>query len=335
MSGLYMDDYEHGIPYKFPKSAKECADGSVWDVMQKAKVEGINDAVTHLLLAIGKNRNKFVDGYAGDFGEINRKRTNSVDKTCKKGFNGFTFTPNVYKGASLKLKKVWLGLDLAGDYIVNIHDITDLTTPVASFTVSHPGAYSMTASTGDSVLIPLSQGSRPITYVVSYARGASFPLDITFYCGCGENYKPQWMKSKYFEASGFCVDDLASVIPNASCCNKKITGGLILEWEMVCDPGAWMCQQDKTFWNSTQWGRVAAKASQLIITSKSISAVIDSGKTNYYTMTSSEDLAAKRQKFTELAMELFDYLGSNMPDHVSHCWKCKADSDFRKNSIII
>ena len=243
LSGLFIDDYEHGLADVFTKTAQGCGDGSMWDVLAKARYEGVNDGVTYLLRAIGQNLNKFVDGFSGTFGEVNSRTANTPDRSCNKDITGFTVKPNVYNGASMKFKKLWLALDTAGTYEVSIHDLADLTTPVTTVSIVHPGGNKMVGVeiTDGYRIQPLSEAGQPITYAVSYERNGSLPLNYTYYCGCGEAHKPMWMKNKYLESRGFCVDSLDDIIPGTSSCNRDFTGGLILEWEMICDPAQWLC----------------------------------------------------------------------------------------------
>lgn len=245
LSGLFMDDYEHGIADVFSKTAKGCGDGSMWDVLQKARYEGVNDGVTYLLKAIGQNLNRFVDGFSGAFGEVNSRTSNTSDTSCRKDIVGHTVSPNVYNGASIKFKKIWLALDLAGTYDVNIHDMADLSTPVTTVSIVHPGGNKMVGvEVADGYRIqPLSEAGQPISYCVSYERNGALPLNYTYYCGCGDQYKPTWMKNKYMVSNGFCVDSLDEIIPGSSCCNRLFTGGLIVEWEMLCDPMQWLCSR--------------------------------------------------------------------------------------------
>lgn len=333
LSGLFMDDYEHGIPYVFPNSAKDCGDNNVWDVLQKARYEGINDFITYLFLGLGKNLNHHVNGFAGEFGEVNKRTNNTPDTGVTKALAGHTVIPHVYKGASIKFKKVWLAISLAGDYDIEIYDLKDLTTPVRTATITHPGNYVHAGVniTGDP--LPLSEAGKPIIYAVAYNRGAGVPLNYTYYCGCGENYKPSWMKAKYMESYGFNIDAMNELYINAPGCNRTFTGGLITEWELICDPADWICKQDETFWKSTPWGRVAAKAALLMSTVKSISAVLDSGKINYYTLVQADRLEEKRTKFLTIIDELIGYLGETMPEQAGHCWHCVPAQGFKKQLI--
>lgn len=332
LSGLYMDDYEHGLSYIFPKSAKDCGDNDVWTVLAKARYEGLNDFITHLFMAIGKNKNTFVDGFSGEFGEVNKRTVNTADKSCKKTNVGFTFTPGVYQGAQVKIKKIWLAIDTAGTYDIKIYDVADMSTIIDTFPIVHTGGNTLIGvDVGE--LYQLSEAGKPISYAITYERGAGYPLNFTYHCGCGYNRKPMWMKNSYMSADGFCVNDLEDVVIGDSCCNRKYTGGLIVEWEMVCDPTAWICQQDDSFWKSTQWGRVASKAAQLITTIKVIGAVLSTGRVNFYTMIAADELMQRREAFNKLSMELIEYLSDNMPEHVKHCWRCESTMGFSKRSI--
>lgn len=332
-----MDDYEHGLSAVFAKSAKDCGDGSLWDVLQKARYEGINDFVTYLFKAVGQNKNSFVDGFSGEFGEVNNRTVNTSDLSCKKNIVGHTVRPNVYKGASIKFKKVWLAINQAGTYEVNIHDMKDFTTPVTTISIVHPGGNALVGVDVDLAdrIQPLSEAGKPISYSISYERNGGLPLNYTYYCGCGDQYKPTWMKNKYMESNGFCVDALGEIIPGSSCCNRLFTGGLIVEWEMICDPAEWICKQDDGFWKTSHWGRIAAKAAQLLTTQKLIAAILDTSRVNFYTMFSADELQEKRIAFSKLTDELIVYLSENMPPHVDHCWSCEPAQGFNKRGIIV
>lgn len=329
LSGLFMDDYEHGLSYVFPKSAKDCGDNSVWDVLAKARYEGLNDAITHLFMSIGKNRNTFVDGFSGEFGQVNKRSINTPDKSCKKQFTGFVFTPGVYLGAQIKIKKIWLAIDTADTYDIKIYDLKDLTTPINTYQIIHTGGNTLIGVDVDE-LFPLSEAGKRVSYAIAYDRGSAYPLNFTYGC-CGNH--PLWQQNKYMDSHGFCVDDMEDIIPGSSCCNRAYSGGLIVEWEMVCDPSAWICQQDDSFWKSTQWGRVFAKFTQLITTIKTTSAILSTGRVNFYTMISADELNERRTQYNKLSMELVDYLSTNMPEHVGHCWKCKPEMNFSKKTI--
>lgn len=336
ISGLFMDDYEHGVADVFAKSAQGCGDGSIWDVLQKARYEGINDGVTYLFKAIGKNKNTYVDGFSGSFGEVSNRAPNVGDTGIKKDLAGITIRPNVYNGASILFKRIWLALDKAGTYDVLIHDMNDLTTPVATISIVHPGGdkkIGVDVSSGD-MIQPLSDNGQRINYVLSYVRNGAVPLNYTYYCGCGNQYKPPWMKSEYMVSRGFSVDNLSDIEFGNSNSNREYTSGLIVDWELICDPAKWMCTQDESFWTQTAWGRIAAKMFQLVISQKVIAAVLDSGRVNFYTLFSAEALQDKRIAFQKLTDDLIIHLSEEMPEHVDHCWQCKSDHGFSKRSII-
>lgn len=333
-SGLFMDDYEHGLPDFFSKSAKGCGDGSMWDVLEKARYQGINDFITYLFKAIGDNLNTYVDGFSGEFGEVNTRAGNVSDKSCNKAITGFYFTPSIYNGASVKQKKIWLAVDLAGTYTVKFHDASNLTTELFSVAIVHPGGNVLTGIDipTDHKIKPLSEAGKPITYVVSYERNGALPLNYTYYCGgCGDSNKQLWIRNKYMASNGFCVDALTDIQIGATCCNRAYTGGLILQWELICDPAQWICGQDESFWKSAPWGRIAAKAAQITITQKLIQAVL--GKINFYTMFSAEQLEQQKAHLSTLTDELVSYLSKNMPAHANHCWTCKSSHGFSKSLI--
>lgn len=330
-----MDDYEHGLSYVFPKSARDCGDDNVWSVLDKARAQAIQDATTYLFKSIAENVNKFVDGFQGSFGEVNTRVSNTADKSCRKDIVGFTIVPEVYNGAELLLKKIWLAIDKAGTYDVHVYDLGNPNTPVFTTQIIHPGGQKLVGANVIFGELPLSEAGKPIIYAVAYNRAGGFPLNYAYHCGCGPGTKPAWMRNKYMDSRGFCVNNINEVVHKSSSCNRDYTGGLIVEFELVCDPAGWICSQSDTFWRKSSWGRIFAKAVQIIATRKVISAILDTGRINFYTLVSAEALIAKSEAFAKLTDELMVYLSTNMPDNASHCWHCKSGDGFKKRGILI
>lgn len=334
-SGLFMDDYEHGLSYIFPKSAVDCGDQNLWSVLAKARYQGVMDATTYLLKSIAENQNRFVNGFADEFGQVNSRAGNTSDRSCSSNITGFTIVPQVYKGADLKIKKIWLAVDKAGTYTVNVYDLQNTSTPVRTVSIVHPGNNQQVGATLPGSPLPLSEAGRPIHYAIAYDRNGAYPLNYTYTCGCGADKNPAWMRDNYFQSRGFCVSAMEHVRHGGHSCNRDYTGGMIVEFELMCDPYSWLCGLQDTFWTINPWGKIFAKFVQIICTNKAIASILDTGRVNFYTLISAESLIEKKAALTELADELMMYLAVNMPDDVSDCWSCKGSYGFAKRGIIV
>lgn len=331
ISGFYADDYEYGVPILTP-TQDDCG-GGFWAALPSIKKSAARSFATYLIKGISDNKNEFIDGFGGYFGEENLKNGNAPDYNATGRFVGHSINPSKYKGVTLYLDRIGIGIDKADTYEVFVYDENRDKVFDEPLQIEHPGgnAYKTVAV---SLKLPLMVGGKKKQYFLAYDRKDGTPLNYTYYCGCGESYKPQWMQNGFVTSKGFQTDDLNNL--NINKCNRDYTGGIIVSWQMICDPTEWLCNVHIDFWKNSPWGKVAAQAFQMQFSLKIIAYQLEHSDFNSTLLSNEEMLYRKRSKIKKVYDDLMlGYLTIKLPNDASDCWKCVEEFIMTRNENIV
>lgn len=187
------------------------------------------------------------------------------------------------------------------------------------------------------LVLPLSDtyGS-PISYAFAYDRGSHFPKDYKYHCGCSSVPKPKWMASDLLKIKGFNEDAIEIISINRP--QTNYTGGLIIDFSIVCPVLDWTCGVNDSYWKNTALGRIIAKTLVLKSNVKLIQYLLNTDKVSYYTLLSREAMYGKRAKYTDLSDQLIKVIANDyFPKEIDHCFACnpRRNSGFGKSEIIV
>lgn len=330
LSGLYMDNLEHGIPLEVKP---DCGVGSIWEALDQARSEQAEDFVTRLQMKLYEYRKPKTTPMFSAFGEKSKKGNSS--RTGLKAFAGIVVKPLCqFEGMQLCLSKVHLGINAAGTYAIEVIKLDGDDSETVDFinvTVASNGY----GSVDSNLSLPLSDKTgNSICYAFVYDRMSGLPRDYKFHCGCTSVPEPDWMEQKTMEVGGFSVSDPTEI--DLDKCSGRYSNGLIIDFEVSCPSMEWICNVKESFWKTDIFGRVAAKTMVIGANAKFIQSILDSSNPSFYTLMGREALYGKRSHFNKLYDDLLTLLSTKLyPENLDNCIQCLDNaSGFSKGEII-
>ena len=320
-SGYYLTDLEDGVQVLDSiLAASDCGTGSIWDTMAKARSLAILDFETDLFAAIYKNHAARFATYSGDIGQ----RKFSSYLSGKDGqFTGIRVQSRMWRGTKLTISHIAINTDFSGDIAVSIYSSNDFTTPLNTYTITGIANSWVNYELPTPVTYDLwDESCDELEYYIVYDSSAIKPANNKFTC-CGRRLN--WLQ--YADLNGISTNDLEQI---TTATNQAM--GLSLTGSLICDGGEWLCNLDEL--GDYNAKSVIAKTIQFKGAVKLISAILDSGNVNYYTLLNREALYGKRNHFNKRYYENINWIAENIPSYVTDCYKC-SDKRIKKTSILI
>lgn len=324
-SGYYLTDRDYGIPFLPALAANvECGEGSLWDVLEKARTSAIGSINTDLPALLKKHYDKVILPYSGQVG---------MDK-----FSSERVLTTEYAG-----QQIWSRRRIKDAYFV-VTGITTiwnqtLTGQTITITSNNPDFDDQTlevdSSAGarqansldeeDYIYLPLySEVCYEARYSFSYElSGGLQPYDNIYYC-C--SYRPPW--KSHIGAGGFNLDDVSDV--NDSCYSSNAANGLIIHGFFKCDNLAWICNLKEL--DGYDFLDVLARTIQFRAGVELATAIIDSSQINYWTTLTATQLMGKRNHYWKRYNDNLLWMVQNLPQRSTGCYQCSKPM-IRKGSL--
>ena len=336
LSGQYMDNLEHGISLKSLNLNSDCSEGSIWDLMNKARTEAIDDFETQLLLEISNEKIPLFDNYRSFIGEKDNNGNGNI-VTHLKNYAGLTVKPmRLFRGLQMLISSISLDLNAAGTFDLLIINLTTRETiKTLEITTDANGLGNATIATP--FLLPYSdEYGNPISYAFAYERGAFLPKDYKYHCGCSSVPQPKWMKSAQLTVGGFNEDTLEIISTDRP--KTSYSSGLLIDFSIVCPALDWTCNVTDSYWKNTALGKILAKTLVLMTNVKLIQYLLNTNNVSAYTLLSREAMYGKRTQYRNLSSQLIKVIANDyFPTEIEHCFACnpKRNNGFGKSEIIV
>lgn len=352
-SGLYIDELA-GLNLRMANAARNCGQGTLWDMLDKARSEAI--AQTKQKLAACINANTDSNRQLGESVIGEDKKATSSAHSLSKPFHGMTVQTAKVKGgyfAVTAIATAFKGDSLPATIDVNVYErevnesasIGTYTLPVTSnkvvwTTLPEPLELS-TSELGT---------SNPRYWFLFVPQAGMKAMNSEVNCGCG-GFSPYWDLSKpQYESrqqkggklwAEWCMAAGTSGTTLADREDWSVvnpTQGLLLKVQFFCDEMSTFCADSPNYQadniQSTIAHAVRFKAGSNLITS-----LLTSTEINQYTMTAGEQLEKVRTLYdTGFAEAIFDYVCPELSDksnvnRYGDCRKCKDRFQFRKTGL--
>lgn len=326
-TGLYVTDPEYGfeaLPKIFANA--DCGDGSIWDLLQKARQKAITNFVTDLgaqIQGLYKNRAQFS-------GTIGRPVSSRLD-TPGGEYVGTILYPRLLNGAKFIVTHIHLGTNFTGDVdvIVASNEGDDFFTPV---TVTVPAVANRFVRHAVETPIELPfysiyrEGDLRYYFYYSTAGKTISPLDNSFFC-CGGKAKHE----TFLKAGGFSVDTLDDLGEKTA--KGSRANGLSIEGYLYCSGVDWLCELDKVGGYSLRM--VVARAIQMKAAALLYAMQQDSTRLNTFTETSSGNVD-RMIRLNELYSNQILWISQNLPVTAVDCLLCndRATGRIQKRSLV-
>lgn len=324
-SGYYVDDMEFGIPLNSIGNAADCGEGSIWDLMNRARNEAVRDFIADLSIMIAQSNQKPFGAYSGPL--ANYKESHNSTLNHLKQWAGARYRPKRYKGVSMRLTEVCGFFASSGPVEVFLYSSQDYVTPITSFTINAVANHRACNALPDPLDLPLSYQGRRIDYFMVYDSTSIKPRNLEWNCGCGT----QPLLYQYFEGGGFSIDDLADMPDVKSVTNY--VNGLYPVVTIGCDTTGWLCRD----WDylTDPFGRVMANTIMYYSIMKLAGFILNSNRINFYTILKREELFGRRASLRKKIEFNMNYLIDNIPAGASDCIDCAGTYNIFKREISV
>lgn len=328
LSGYYIDNLQFGIPINFPNTALECGQNNVWELLERARIEGLNEFITDFMLSLYSNR-KGIKGFSGSI--CDNHKANAPITSITKDYLGKTLVSAKLKGAVFILSRVCLIVDKNITTDIQIYSSQN-NALLATIPITTTANFDSCVDLTTPLSLPLTDKyGIPINYHIVYDRKTALPLNAPADCGCYGTVK-EW--KEYFSIQSFETDSLPYYAPTAEkCATNEYCNGLSVAGTITCDPLAWLCQQ--TEFKTDIFLRTMSKLIMIYSVNKFISALLRNPNTAFASISSIEMMQSRLQQNAEMIPDTMNWLAQNMPIDASDCFTCKDEFGMTKKALIV
>lgn len=317
-TGYYITDPEYGFPLlEGAFAGANCDEGSVWDMLDKARTKASRDFEDDLRAALYTERQTRFSVFSGLIG----KDISSSTRTLTGTYQGVLITPKCVKGGVLKVIKIGLDIDTSTTVTVKIYSSKDTSSPIVSMPCTTVANKLTFTTLPIPVELPLyDELTSELRYYVVYESPTFKPRNNKLTC-CGR--KPGWMQ--YMNVAGYNADTLLGET------GDTFSNGIVLQAHLSCDQVGWVCDMDEVEGYNVK--SVIGRAIQMKAAIKIISSVLRSANINIFTMSNRESLYGQKKSLQKAYENQILWMAQNIPASVSDCFQC--DKNIRRKSILI
>lgn len=317
-SGYHLTDTDYGLSI-----AEQCqVEG--WAMLSAARSQAVLEVQSDLRASL---RTRY-DGAVSPFSGVVAQLTSTGAHPVSKDFLGLRIRARNQKGAKFVVKKIFLGLNTAGVYSVNIRSndpLYDNPSPVSITVVSTTSMTEHPLSTP--IELPLFSRAcegRYLEYYITVERNGARPLNNKITC-CGA--RPGW--KSHFDASGFEASDNIGTDGQFS----SMGYGFALDGYLACEELDWLCEAEEL--GGYHLKDVLARAVQLRGAAIAISALIDQFSVSPCTGYQLESLNSRRGYLNKRSAEYVEWISLNVPYGATGCFVCKPEGAFHRSKTIV
>lgn len=332
LSGFYLDDMDHGIPLEFPASLADCGNGNVWDLLEAARTQGINEFNTAFLATMLQyadnsivpsrtqiGMDKFTSGYYVQLPII-----------------GFMLKPKTQRGGVYHMTNLNLTMNGSELIEVKIFSSADMVTPITTVTFNSVNNTKVTHQFSTPIDLPFTDAyGNCLSYYFLYERTNSIqPVDNKISCGCGD--ADQTFKNHFDRWSVIQLSNWESLNSGVSGSDEHAMG-IQIQGSVTCDTTQWMCMSEWDF-TSNPFAAVISKVIQLISINKLIGNLLQTPTINRYTLMGRDGLLSRYNMNRESIGIQMAWIGQQLSKNagtLSDCFTCKANSIYNRTSLLV
>lgn len=328
-SGLYLDELD-GIPLNVIDAAEDCANGNVWQIMEKARREAAIVLKGDVNIGLAKIVLPSRPFFNGNIGDVNPK--GYIDTASQ--YAGITWLSGGMPSGTMHISKIRLAINTTVAKTVTLYS-SDQDVPLGSFVINCvQNTYSEVSVNIDLPLVNSNGGC--IRYWLVYDKTGVKPMKTTLTCGCGTgnspvwnglnylypprgNYKSQYAWFEWVNVAGTNGNDVTA--KTGWGCSTTYTYGLQIEVSFKCALSDVICQN--LDYEKNPAAIKLAEALRYKAGEKVINNIMSSGTINRYTLLDNESMWGRRNHYAKRYTEsLAEAIGA-MDITRTGCYKCK------------
>lgn len=327
-SGYYLDELE-GINLKMAEGSADCAQGGMWDLLQKARTNAINDFKGDLLTQIGSYYKKTLENITYSIGS--QKYTTAYNPATT--YAGMRLVPKAVRNGIIKLNSIKLIFNVTTT--IQCHIFNSL-----SSTALHSFSVNTTANTPSSSAalnyeLPMYVDGDYVEYYIVYEMPVSgYPLQNKIVCSsclkwdircCDEPcFGNRVVKDQTWNNSlmvgGIKGDTWQELDEQTGIGNQN--NGMILNLTMNCNYEELICQN--TDYTNGGLPMALAKSIQLKAGALLCDYVMSSGNINRFILMDRERIMQKKAEYLKEYQNRILWLAQNMDVGTDSCYYCES-----------
>lgn len=325
-SGYYLDDSEDGITLPALDALKECGDNGLWQMMDNARREGINEFLTDFKVTVDKENEPRYRRFTGTIGQRGGKEI--IDAAA-----GWIITPKCVKGSELILREIGVSFyeDSMQDdsWFISLYKWNEGWEFINSLPTGVQAKKGVVWQDADWALPLTDHYGEPIVYLLMVEDLADRLANNKISCGCGGG-KELWMN--YVNIQGVSDRNGGELRKHEK--GDKYNHGLMLKADISCSGMTWLCAGESEYKREAFY-KAVAKTIQYYAVNKLIGKILNSGNVNRYTLMQREHLYGKRNHNRKEIEAHLEYLANHLPVEDVDCWICRNKHGLTKNSILV
>jgi hypothetical protein len=324
-SGYFLTDQDEGVPVSFLGAAADCGTGGLWDMLARARQEGIRRTIADVSTLFGTYYNEKIPEFNGKIGKTDANSAVS-------GARGRAVVQLKSKmvPATLKLKGFSLYSNLSGDIVVNLVEASDITTVIATVTVTTVAGKWTPAVFATPPKLDLydeneQEGSK--YYLTWLIPSGDYPRANTAMCSTCPGAQHMLINGhvNYVETTGWSVNALSEMNNGTALSHGSRLMGISLDVSAACSFGNFFCGMSYDTYNGKGFQWMLANAIKHAGVISLCQAFLDSPNYNQFTLLSREQIYGKRSHSTAQFSALTKWIVQNMPPNATRCFECRDD----------
>ncbi len=316
-SGLYLDELS-GLTQKAVDSSKDCGEGSIWDIMERALTNGMRTFRTDLLSSVNK---RWKDRLPEFEGQIGKKQTNGAAPKTEP-LMGMRIQSNCIKGSCMVLKGIDAFFDTTlASLEVNIYR-SDEQAPIHTFNIATEAFKRKVNTLSTPIELPLYiEGLEDFCYSIVYELPPGVePLNNKLACSCNKNKKRPW--ALWVGAGGIKGPLYTTVEALDEYPSTDFTYGFNLNCQISCKKSTIICLEGHV-WDfvNDDIALQIAHAIQEISGVNLINEILAKPDTAHFAL-NEEQLMGLGAQYASSYQDRIDYLSINIKPSNNDCFIC-------------